>query len=57
MDYGIISLRDEFRSGGPGGGGLKSLARIFCFHYLHENQVVLPEYYLIFARKWLFEKF
>ena len=32
---------------GWGGGGIKSLARIFFFHCLHENQVVLPEYYLI----------
>ena len=30
-----------------GGGGLKSLARIFFFYCLHENQVGLPEYYLI----------
>ena len=36
--------------------GLRSVARIF-FHCLPENQVVLPEYYIIFARKWLFEKF
>ena len=41
-----ISVRDEFRI-----GGLKSLARIFFFHCLHENQVVLPEYYLIFCPK------
>ena len=30
-----ISVRDKFRS-----GGLKSLARLFFFHCLHENQVV-----------------
>ena len=43
MKFTSISVRDEFRL-----GGLKSLARIFIFHCLHENQVVLPEYYLIF---------
>ena len=37
-------VRDEFRS-----GGLKSLARMFFVHYLHVNQGVLPEYYLIFC--------
>ena len=29
-------------------GGLKSLARFFFLHCLHKNQVVLPEYSLIF---------
>ena len=39
---GTISVRDKFRSGG---------AEVSCpnnFHCLHVNQVVLPEYYLIF---------
>ena len=46
------SVRDEFCL-----GGLKSLARIFFFHCLHENQVVLPEYYLIFCPKMALWKF
>ena len=40
-------VREEFRSRG-GGGGLTSLARIFSPLFLPENQVVLPEYYLLF---------
>ena len=41
----ILSVRDEFRSGGW------SLLPEYFFHCLHENQVVLPEYYLIFCPK------
>ena len=47
----IISTIGVPRTGrvsfGGGGGGLKSLARIFFPHCLHEDWVVLPEYYLI----------
>ena len=46
-----IGVRDEFRSGAE-----VSCPNMFS-HCLHENQVDLPEYYLIFPpRKWLFEK-
>ena len=45
-----IGVRDEFCS------GLKSLARIFFSPLLARKSSGLPEYYLIFARKWLFEK-
>ena len=38
-----IGVRDEFRS-----GGLQSLLPEYVFHCLHENQMVLPKYYLIF---------
>ena len=38
-----IGVRDQFRL-----GGLRSVARILIFiHCLPENQVVLPEYYMI----------
>ena len=45
----------SFRGGGGGWGQLPE----YFLHCLPENQVVLPEYYMIFffARKWLFEKF
>ena len=50
-------LQDEFRSGGGGGGGggggrvaLKSLARILFIHF-YENQLVLPQYNLVFCSK------
>ena len=42
--------------GGGGGGGLKSLAGIF-FPLLAQKSSGFPEYYLLFARKWLYEKF
>ena len=45
-----IGVRDEFRSGAGGGGWSLLPERIFS-HCLHENQVVLPEYYLIFCPK------
>ena len=40
-----IGVRDEFHSGGEGGW---SLLPEYFFHCLHENQVVLPKYNLIF---------
>ena len=50
--YGIcIGVRDEFVRGGGGGGW--GLLQKYLSIALHENQVVLPEYYLI----WLFEEF
>ena len=62
IKQGIIGVRDQFRLGGP-----RSVARIFspivaCPNIfskccLPENQVVLPEYYMFFARKLLFDKF
>ena len=45
--------RVSFRGGG--GGGEVSCPNIFV-HCLHENQVVLPEYYLIFWPKMAFWK-
>ena len=49
----IIGVRDQFCLGGGGGWG--QLPK-YLIHCLPENQVVLPEYYMIFARKLLFEK-
>ena len=43
--------------GGGGGGAEVSCPNIFFLHCLHTNQMVLSEYYLFFARKWLFKKF
>ena len=43
-----IGVRGEFRSGGGGGAGTEVSPEYFFLHCLHENQVVLPEYYLMF---------
>ena len=48
---GGIGVRDQFRL-----GGLRSVARIF-YPLLARKSSGLPEYYMIFARKLLFEKF
>ena len=41
-----IGVRDGFCSGGGGGGAEVSCPNIHC---LHENEVVVPEFYQIFC--------
>ena len=45
----FIGVRDQFCLGG--GGGWVQMSKYFI-HCLPENQVVLPKYYMIFARKY-----
>ena len=45
----LIGVRDQFFV--RGGGGLRYLLPEYFLHRLPENQMVLPEYQLLFARK------
>ena len=45
--FRVIGVWDQFRLGG-GGGGWRLLPEYFL-HCLPENQVVLPEYYVLFC--------
>ena len=51
-----ICLWDQLRLGGGGGGGGCDLLPKYFIQCMPENQVVLPEYYLFFARKLPFWK-